>query len=169
MSDERPDKCPTCGIAREHDGPHYRKALKQAGKPMCPDPFHDPAPEPQGLDAVSGDGTWDEADERYAAAMNGEPHIPLEVANRRLREVERELQKCKRRRESWKAQASKYRQRLDIAHTRCDAALSELARTKRQLNTLREALETICEIGETRDVEVARAALASLDEQKGDE
>lgn len=40
MSDN--DKCPTCGIAREHDGPHYHEALKQAGKPMCPDPFHDP-------------------------------------------------------------------------------------------------------------------------------
>lgn len=114
MSDERPDKCPTCGS----DDP---------GKPGA-----------------------------------------------RLREVERELQTCKRRRESWKARASKYKQRLDIAHTRCDAALSELARTRRHLTTLRDAVEEVLERWDDSEVSEApeaiyrrlRTALASLDEKE---
>ena len=43
---------------------------------------------------------------------------------------------------------------------------AELARVSREAEQLREALRTICDIGETRDVEVARAALAAAGDRQ---
>lgn len=92
MNDERPDKCPTCGSddPAEYASPCDRALYSDDRS----DPFHRShegvpsrvglhgnvvAPKPQGLDAVSGDGTWDEADERYVAAMNTPNTTPERV------------------------------------------------------------------------------------------
>jgi hypothetical protein len=49
-----------------------------------------------------------------------------------------------------------------------DAEVERRQTAEARERMLREALETIIEIGETRDVKIARAALRSLDSEGGD-
>ena len=73
-----------------------------------------------------------------------------ELARRRVDELESELDEAYR-------QAAQADEALVMMGERCRDVEIENAR-------LRKALETICDIGETRDVEVARDALHGLDE-----